>query len=414
MKKSWIIVPIFLLLFAQGALAEEGARPPITERFQALFEETGDLAIAYHLARIHSLAGNEAADDWLALLEQRDWQMGIDEVDFISSDTPTERTELISRLQAQLQLLPSNKNAHTTLLDPQLLPESIAYDARTRALFAGSLLGPRIVTQTQPFESPQVEEREFLIPDSDITGSIYGIKHDVANGWLWVIQNGDENLVGGSVLTVLDRDGHLVKHYQFSSVKAEELNDLCLSKDAVYVTDSRGHRIFRGPRGGDTLSLFYENDDLQYPNGIACNDQDAFIYVADYRGISRLSSTGPVIHRRLVAPDGFSLGGIDGLYLWQRNLIGIQNALGAPKVVKVAFIDDGLDASDIQIVDAFRPDYRIPTTGFIEGECLYYIANSSLDALGADGTLNDRARPPTRAKIIAQNLATPGARCKLT
>ncbi len=402
-----------LLIVSFGSIAvraqTDEPNPALIETYERqlnLFEETGNLATAYHAARFAMRLGREGeAVHLLSRLRNGGWKLGLDPADFsLESNNPALATE-ISRLQQAL----GSKRPHSRVVfqfdDPRLFPESIGLNPTSGVLFAGSLLKPRV--------SYRVAARETM-PDQDMKlpelnwGVIYGIKFHPGRDELWVLHNRqtEEGMLGG--LAVVNVDGDLQKTYRVAGAPALELNDLCFRENQVFVTDSTAGTIYRGDLNGELLSPYYQDPEIRYPNGIACADDTEDIYVAHASGLAAISSGVPQAHRSVAAPEGYSLGGIDGLYLWSGHLVGVQNYLGAPKVL-VAHLSSADTADLIDLRDTLHPEYHIPTTGFIDGNCFYYIANSSLDLLPANGA-DATAQQPGRARVLGLSLSrTPGA-----
>ena len=385
----------------------------VIDRLQAAYDNTHDTGIVYHLARVTFTRGEfEQAGRWLKLLVKADWKMGLDPDDFTNDAAPAAVRNLIWQLQTAVPKQDGAGAIISTLHDPALVPESIAFDSANRKLIAGSLVRPRLVAKTMVEDQPLGPDTEIRLPKGVDWGVMYGIKFNEARGELWVLNNRtDKDGMHGN-LSVLNRRGVLVKNYRFDGEPAVELNDLCFSEDYVYATDSTASRLYRGDISGDVLEVFYQSEDISFPNGIACTVASDKLYVSDFRGVSTINTSNPSGHLRLNVADGFSVGGIDGLYLWKNQLVGIQNYLGTPKIVMVDPEQLEID-SPVKLMDINRPEFRIPTTGFIKGNCLFYIANSSLDALGPGGAIDPNQPAPGAAIIIGLDLRLQGEKCGL-
>lgn len=385
----------------------------IVDRLQAAYDQTGDVSIAYHLARISlGRSDYDATSRWLRLLAEAGWKMGLNLASFSANTLPKALQKQIAELNLASEISVRSSGHALTFQDPLLMPESIAYDAKYNTVYAGSLLKPRLVKVTQKNDAPTSENVEIVLPEGVDWGVLYGIKFNNDRGDLWLLNNRTtkEGMKGN--LSVIARDGSLVKSYQFAGEPAVELNDLCFSAGYVYATDSTASRIYRGAIDSEILEIFYQHGDISFPNGIACNDTSSAVYVADFRGVSRIKQDSLGEHERLKMAEGFSLGGIDGMYLWNDNLVGVQNYLGALKIVMVD-LGASVSSNAIDFFDVNHPNFRIPTTGFINGDCLFYIANSSLDALNGDGSLNTNSPYPSPARVHGLHLKKAGEACKL-
>lgn len=394
--------------------SEEGAPAPnlgsVIDRLETAFTRTGDVAIAYHLARVSFGHGDyEAAGKWLTKLDGAGWKMGLDPANFSGDAIPDVLLRQIANInKATSQSLRASTHA-LTFDDRLLVPESIAYDAENRTVYAGSLLVPRLVKTTLQGKGKASKNIEVALPEGVEWGVLYGIKFNADRGDLWLLNNRTDSEGMHGNLSVINREGALIKSYHFAGEPAVELNDLCFSGDYAYVTDSTASRIYRGSLASDSLEVFYQNSDISFPNGIACSDNSTAVYVSDSRGVSRIDQGG-IGHGRLKVKAGFSLGGIDGMYLWSDHIVGVQNYLGAPKIIMVN-LGKPAASNAVNFFDVNHPNYRVPTTGFVTGDCLFYIANSSLDALGRDGALDPSSPRPNRANVQALNLRKAGGSC---
>ncbi len=376
----------------------------------SVYEETNSSAVAYHAARLAmALRRFDDAEEWIAVLASHDWKLGLDPMDFHADQMPSSLRSAIARLQAAVPKNEPASSAVLTLEDRSLIPESVAYSFENKAFYAGSLASPRLNIVPIPNDSwSSVANIEF---DMSTWGVFYGLKfHDIRNE-LWVLHNRTQEDGMTGRLSVLTPEGRLLRQYSANDVPAVELNDLCFTDQDVYVTDSTASRIYRGDLEGGSLILHYEHPDIRYPNGIACGPGNGRLYVAHAFGMAAIDADRPTDHVSLEAPKGFSLGGIDGLYLWGEGVVGVQNYLGAPKIL-VASLKDSTEVGNIRFFDVNHSQFHIPTTGFVRGDCLYYIANSFLDALRGDDAI-DPAANAEAAQILGLNLRDSRRNCQL-
>jgi hypothetical protein len=333
--------------------------------------------------------------------------MGLDTSLLSDSEWDEEYSELIDKLQQEVGGV-SGSSESFSWQDPELIPESIAYDPETRTAFAGSLYKQKVVQRNQDAMTGEIQESDFFTGAGMEAGlgAVYGIKFDTRNDWLWILHNSrddDGNRLVGR-MTVVDRSGRMVKDYSVAGDgDSRELNDLCFANDRVYVTDSANGVVLWGATGGESLDILELGVDLWYPNGIACDDTGDDVFIADAKGIVRLENGNPDSATRLEVPRGYSIGGVDGLYLHSDLLIGVQNSIGTPKVLLIQLGDDG-EVRAIRIRDAFSPFYGVPTTGFLVNGCLYYIANSSIDLLQDNGRLAGDGSALSPANVLGTGI----------
>lgn len=392
------------------AIADDELMSPRYQAMAERYEANRDLAWAYRLAWISAIEDRpDLVHDWLAVLANGGWRMGVDTSRIRIADQNQSTTALIDNLQAATGTGRRSSQQVFVLDDAELIPESIAYDASARILYSGSLHKKKVVAYV--FAVGGKTARVYDV-DTDSLGAVYGIKFDPAGGELWVPHNQrvDGELYGK--LSVFKSDGTPIREYVSELSGPSELNDLCIGEDSVYVTDSMNDALLRGFKTGETLHSYIDSPNLPYANGVACDGESENIFVAGATGIYRIDQSNPGNFDMLDVPPGYSLGGIDGLYLHAGRLVGIQNALGAPKVV-VGNLVGSNRINGIRFYDVLSPDFRIPTTGFIHGDCFYYIANSSLDALGPNEQLDPAAPAPEVARILGLSLDTSANDCNL-
>jgi sugar lactone lactonase YvrE len=275
------------------------------------------------------------------------------------------------------------------LPERDLLPESMAYDPRTGSFFVGSMHRRKIVRRDR-----DGRVRDWAGPERGLW-SILGIKIDVPRGELWAnscnmgdelpMTPADHATVGrGALLRLRLSDGSVLHRYE-PAARARPIcfNDLALSPAGdVYVTAGPAG-LWHLPPGGDTLDRLIRDSTL-WLNGVATGPGSA-LYVAD-------DSMGPLLvepisgrWRRVVAPEGATLRGIDGLYVHAGALVWIQNGVEPARVVRGRLAGDGATLGMLQVLDAGHPDYAAPTTGVLVGDTLFYVATAQLGAIRPGG-----------------------------
>src|SRR5262249_53874781 len=101
-------------------------------------------------------------------------------------------------------------------------------------------------------------------------------------------------------------------------------------------------------------------------------------------------ATGTI--RPLLHPENVSLYGIDGLYVHESGLVGVQNGAGTERIVRYRLDPEGARVVSLDVLESRNPVFAIPTTGVIVRSDFYYIANSRVDQLADDGRLKSPAR----------------------
>jgi sugar lactone lactonase YvrE len=294
------------------------------------------------------------------------------------------------------------------LPDVMRLPEGIAFDARKRQVFIGSIWHRRIdvvdaAGRVRPFSRPE-----------DGLDAVLGLHVDRARQQLLAVSTSALATAGAparnAVLRYALRGPHRVQ--RLDAPGALQLNDVvALADGTVLATDSAGSSLYRARPGEPQLTPFGERGKLPGANGIAAAP-DGSLYVAVSTGIVRIDpDTGQP--QRLAQPDTLVSGGIDGLYWHDGDLVGIQNAGNPGRVVRLHLAngdpaEGGRRIAALTVLQSHHhPLFAEPTTGAIAGDKLLVIANSHVAQLQPDGTLRDAsALQPTR--IVAVPLRRTG------
>ena len=272
------------------------------------------------------------------------------------------------------------------LPDPKLIPEGIAYAPASGQFFVGSTAQHKIIET-----DGKGEVRDFSKP-SDKLDAVLGLAIDEQRGHLYAVStNGFEaaaqtqrrNAVVRYDLKTKDLSG------RFDAPEAMQLNDLTIAPDGtLYVTDSMGGSLFRKKPDETSLSRLGKEGALRGANGIAFGTQDR-LYVAVSTGIVRidLNSGEPTL---LPQPDTVVTGGLDGLYWYKGDLIGIQNGPNPGRVVRIFPGDGGNRVARMNVLQScHHPDFDEPTTGAIANGKIYVIGNSYVGHYQPDGTIRD-------------------------
>ncbi len=208
--------------------------------------------------------------------------------------------------------------------------------------------------------------------------------------------------VGGATLTVHDRHGRLLatRTAQDGPLGAPRLNDLAVTKDAVYVTDWANPVIHRAELRGGTLGPLEPWLDIraafpQFParywllNGIVADASGGTLLVASNgtEAVWRIATAGKEVSRLDLGDQSF---GADGMVLHGRTLYAVLN-YGAPHGVYVARLDEELRTGTVTHRVTDEP-FDLPTTLARHG-CRLYVVNSQLD--------EPPGRPPYTVTAIA-------------
>lgn len=258
--------------------------------------------------------------------------------------------------------------------DPGILPEgvTVARDGTmyvssdgTGRLFRGHVGEPEL----RPFAARGIDGRtKTLGVHTDARGHVYS--------------------VGGTSLTVHDRAGRLLarRNAEDGPLGAADLNDLVITKDAVYVTDWANPVIHRAELHDGRLGPLRPWLDIrsafpQFPaqywllNGIVADRSGRTLLVASNgtEAVWRVDVGTRAVEQVQMGGQSF---GADGMVLHGRTLYAVLN-YGAPAGVYVAELSEDLRSGTVrhQIISE---RFDLPTTLARYG-CRLYVVNSQLD-----------------------------------
>lgn len=346
----------------------------------------------YNVARAYSLNGNKTeALRWL----EKTLHLGfgveaVDGSDFLFLRGSGEYPE-IRKLIEKVKAPKVKSRTAATIFEPDLIPESVAFDSSDKSFYVGSFYKRKIV---------RIDSRgrtsDFIAEARDGLGSVVGIKIDAARKVLWVLnniapemKNFDKRREGFGMLHRYElKTGKLIKKYELSSQpRPHLLNDLVIARSGdVFITDSLSSVVHVLRRDRDALENFVSLEPYSYPNGIALSKDENRLYVATLNGVSvidlKTGKSAPLAHAETVA-----LAGIDGLYFYENSLLAIQNFESPNRVVRFHLNETGDRALRADVLESNHPLYKLPTTGALDRRNFYYIANSQLRGFDESGKL---------------------------
>ena len=247
------------------------------------------------------------------------------------------------------------------IAEGDLVPESEAYDPEGRRFYFGSVRKGIIVGCDQAGKCMRF---------ADGLGSVLGVK--TSRGHLWAVANKDaESALVEFSLT----SGRLERKYVVPGA-GHRLNDIAVgSHGDLFATDTPGGTIWKLTLGADRLQQFLPNVKFQFANGIATSGDGKLLYVSNYPdGISVVDLTTGLVHP-IAKPTGVCLAQIDGLYIYGRSLVAIQNGSMTPRVARFFLGSDRHSIERIEVVERRNPIFEGITGGTIAGNEFFYAAN---------------------------------------
>jgi hypothetical protein len=274
----------------------------------------------------------------------------------------------------------------TLALPPGLRPEGVTSDGDS-TFYVGSLGDGRVVTGDL-----QTGENRVLVPGVEGRVAV-GMQHDPRHDRLWV--------AGGptGAVTVYDA-GSGEELGRWVTEGSVFLNDVAVTRDAVYVTDSGRQRLvvvplgnggaLPAPDGAGTLPLTGDLvvDPAEFnANGIRALRQDTLVLVQSNTGTLFLVDAATGTTDAVEMTEGRLAGG-DGLELAAGRLFVVRG--GGDNTVAVVRLDDGGTTAAVEQVVRDRA-FDVPTTAtFADGEL--WTVNARFDTAPTPDTAYDLVR----------------------
>ena len=281
-----------------------------------------------------------------------------------------------------------------TVPNKDLFPEGLAVDAEKRLFYMGSMHRKKIVKITT-----SGEVSDFAPEDLYGLNPVGGIRIDPANSDVWAASDPGETRA--SELLHFDAQGKLLGRYPAPSTGSRDLNDLVLRGEReVYTTDSFANLVYRFDRKPHEFTSLRFLRPIFLPNGITLSGDGNLLYVADMLGVIMVDlRTGAA---KDVVPDAHdTLAGIDGLYWYKGDLIGVQYGTAAYRVMRWSLAKDGRAVAASEVLERGTELVDDPTTGAIFQGNFYFMANTGIDNLENDKIVDESKLEPVHIAVVA-------------
>lgn len=282
------------------------------------------------------------------------------------------------------------------LADKRMIPEGIAFDPEGQHFYIGSLSGRGIVRVSMSGQQEQFSRR------GDGLKQILGIAIDPQRRALYAVSNSLPDKMGKRISTVARYDLATGKYMgKVRAPKARMLNDIAISPNGdLYVSDTEGGTVWHLPAGGVKFKAIVPLASQEGANGIAMTSDGSTLYLAHSTGIAKIDVASAKVVQ-LALPARETAGAIDGLYLHQGDLVGIQNVTNPGRVVRFKLKDNGSAVAAVETLQSHHnPAFVQPTTGAIAGDALYVLGTTQISQY-EDGKIKDEARllPPAVVRV---------------
>lgn len=274
------------------------------------------------------------------------------------------------------------------------LPESLAWDARTRRLFVSDVRHCEIRVVSDPTKASPVERRFARLPSS-----VFALGIDAKRQRLWATIATVAQAEGcgegppsaeRTALVALDlRSGRVLQRIEAGLPGV--LGDLLVASDGtVFVTESVHGAVLRLRPGARAFERLDVAGDFPSPQTPALSADGRTLLVPDYaRGLATLSLAGcPCAARWPANGPGVFTAGIDGLVRDGATLVAVQNGTSPPRVIRFA---DDLQRQ--QVLESGTPGLGEPTHGIVVDGALWFIADVGWDRFEESGRRKADAAP---------------------
>jgi hypothetical protein len=332
----------------------------------------GNPRIVYNLAASEAMLGNR--DAALAILH--DWaDMALvydlaGDADFASlRETPAFQQVLARVNQSRKPVAGAVLAIEVPRRDllPDLLPEDIAYDSKTRRFFLSSVrLGKIFTGDGKTFA--QTGWGTLALRADATRRTLWA-----TSGWLphcETCQESDKDK-DKTALLAFDLDSGALRQRIDSPVPGL-LGDMTLGRRGdLYVSEGIHGAVLHLKPGGGQLERLDAEGEFPSPQTPALSADEKILYVPDYlRGIAAIHLDSRAVEW-LQPAAGIALSGIDGLYVYRGSFLAVQNGTNPPRIVRFS-----LDLRRQQVLEANTPGLGEPTHGVIVGNQFYFLANS--------------------------------------
>lgn len=268
------------------------------------------------------------------------------------------------------------------LPDDVLLPEAIAWDESRQKFLIGTVAEGQIVAVGMD------GQHEELLRANKENGlwAIIDILVDQSRNRLWVtsaavkgysgfnpVDKGRSGLFEFNLETL-----ELVRRYPVPvDGQPHKLGSMVLNPNGdIYIADRILPLIYLKLADDEKLKPVMALREMISQRGLAMQPDGRVMYVADREMGIMVVDVKAGKAGLLQGPETLNLGGIDGLYLKDNRLFVIQNGISPQRVMRLELNTNGTKVENVRPLAVAQPDFDLPSFGTIEGDSLYYFANS--------------------------------------
>lgn len=387
--------------------AEKNPQDRYTELDALIARAPGHVGALHHAARTAADAGDgDRAVAYLRALVATGFDDALEPADFVQLADREDYRDIAHQLDKNAPVLGSaTLLVETDCLD--VLPEGTAYDPTRGNLLISSGHRRSVIAVAGDGRCSE------LVPSGD-GGllAVLGMDVDSAHDALWVVsaaapfmRDAASARPGDTLLSRIDlANGRVVASH--APPTPGMLNDLDLLDDGrIAVTDSIAGTVYLFDPAAPSPALvpLLPPASFDGPNGIVALSGNRLL-VTDFHALWLLEpdGTGRMRKRRLAAPEGRYMGGMDGMARDGDHIVAIQNLVGLGRVWRFRVDFGGARIADLQLLLRQHPDLRNPTTGVVVDRRFLFVADPNLQTYS-----NDKVLPAPQGRRGHRILALP-------
>jgi hypothetical protein len=401
MRTLLAILLVCLGLTVQAQQDPETLRRTIGEIEQVLKQRPAEPALWFFLSRFKAETGDTkgaiAAMEKVA--ELGDGYLPAPQLGFARVwDDPAFKA-IVARMEAKLPRLDYAPRVFE-IEDRSLLPEGLAYDAKSGNFFMGSIAKRRILRI-----DAHNAVTEFTGDAADLD-AVLGIAVDGPRRRLYAVSTsaltdeGEKRLRNTVVAFDVDT-GKVVKRYDVPT--ARQLNDVTVALGGrVYVSDSLSGAVFELHAEGLPRQLMPPGQ-VRNSKGLAASPDGKRLYVAHATGLAMIDTASGAM-KRLVNLTRENIAAIAGLYEYQGDLIGVQNATTPGRVILISLAKNGEEVTGVRtLISHHHSGLLEPTTGAVrfDNGSFYLLAATGVSHFDRKAAIGDPDAVPNPAVLRA-------------
>lgn len=271
-----------------------------------------------------------------------------------------------------------------TLSERGLLATGIAEDPATGDIYIASVRERKILRRTpagQVSDFVQSGQDGFLAGDSLVVDSERRLLYATATA-LSFMRDFKKEDSGSTGVFVFDlKSGRLVRKVLLKPDGTFHLLNAMAADRAgnVYVSDVGASGIYLLRPGASELERFLPADAFRASQGLSLSEDERTLFVADYATGLWAVDLVTKQTRKLEAPAGTWLAGLDGISRVRGGFIAVQIGPKPERVLRIEVDPQATRVDKVEILEMSRPEYDGPIQGTVAGRNFLYVANSQLD-----------------------------------